>query len=157
GLVEMLLIPGLGPKKVLMLYDSLKIDSIKELEKGAQDGRILKLKGFSDKTVKNILDGISFVRKHGDRVLYSEAYPEAKKLRDLLAKVKGVKDVEIAGSLRRHLETTKDIDLVAATDAPEELMEHFVGLPDVTQVTGHGETKSSVVLKSGLRADLRAV
>lgn len=157
GLLVMLQIPGLGPKKVRAIFDTLKIESLEGLESACNDGRIAGLKNFSDKTAQNILKGIAFFKNHAERILYAEAIPQAQDLLAALKNCQAVQHIEIAGSLRRHLETTKDIDLVASSEDATTVMDYFLNLPLVDRVTNHGETKSAVILKSGMRADLRVV
>lgn len=157
GIVEMLRIPGLGPKKAKTLYDKLGIGDIGELEYACHENRLVELEGFGRKTQDNILAGIAFVKKHAEQYLYSFASEEAQKLIAPILKSKKVKRAEIAGSIRRKKEITKDIDIVAATDDPGAVMELFTTLPEVEHVVARGETKSSVVLGSGIAADLRTV
>ncbi len=157
GLIEMTRIPGLGPKKARSVYTELGIETVKELEEACNDGRLAGLKGFGEKTAKKILDGIAqlarFSGRHRLDVALAAAAPVLEKLRAL----KQVQEVETAGSLRRRKETAGDLDFVAATGKPKEVMEAFVSLDDVTAVLGKGETKSSVMLGGKLQADLRCV
>lgn len=157
GLVVMMQIPGLGPKKVRAIYDALKIDSLESLEGACRDGRIAELKGFSEKSAQNILKGIAFSQTHADRILYSDALPQAQDLFVALKRCSAIQSLELGGSLRRHLETIKDIDLVAASTHAQDVMDFFLQLPQVAEITNQGDTKSAVVLQSGMRADLRVV
>ncbi len=157
GIVEMLRIPGLGPKKAKALYEKLGIGNIGELEYACHENRLVELEGFGRKTQDNILQGIAFVKKHAELYLYQFASDEAEKLIRPILKSKKVIRASVAGSIRRRKEITKDIDIVAATDEPDAVMELFTTLPDVERVASRGETKSSVVLKSGIAADLRTV
>jgi DNA polymerase (family 10) len=106
---------------------------------------------------QKILEGIAFAKQHQGLYLFHTAYAEAVQLREWIAKEKAVIRIEIAGSLRRRKEVIKDIDIVASSKKPEALMKRFVEADGVERVTGHGETKSSVVLTSGMAADLRVV
>jgi len=157
GLMDMLRIPGLGPKKAKALYDNLGVKSIGELEYACHENRLVGLPGFGEKTQGNILQGIAFVKKHAELYLYSFAEAEAAKILGPIQKSKSVIRASIAGSIRRRKEITKDIDIVAATDDPAAVMELFTTLPDVEHVVAKGDTKSSVVLKSGIASDLRTV
>ena len=157
SLFELFRIPGLGAKRIKTLYDDLKIESLAELEKACEKGAIAELKGFGGKMQQKILEGISFAKKHHGLFLIHKASTEAARLRDWLAKDKAVIRIEIAGSLRRHKEVIKDIDIVASSKKPEALMKRFIEADGVERVTGHGDTKSSVVMKSGIAADLRVV
>lgn len=154
---EMLKVPGLGPKKARLLMTDLGIDSLDDLEAAAKGGRLADLPGFGAKTQAKILEGIEHVRKNAGRFLAHVAEAEAGALLAVLRHLDGVEQISVAGSLRRRGETSKDIDIVVATDAPAPIMEAFTTAPNVEAVTGHGETKSSVRLKSGMAADLRCV
>ncbi|GMU90968.1 MAG: DNA polymerase/3'-5' exonuclease PolX [Candidatus Hydrogenedentota bacterium] len=156
-LFEMFVIPGLGAKRIKTLYEDLKIQSLGELEYACRKGKIAGLKGFGEKMQQKILEGIAFSKKHQGLYLFHKALEEATRLREWIEKDKAVIRIEVAGSLRRRKEVVKDIDIVASSNKPETLMRRFVGAEGVERVTGHGETKSSVVLKSGMAADLRVV
>lgn len=157
GLMDMLKIPGLGPKKVKVLYDKLGITTVGELEYACIENRLLSLPGFGEKTQKKILEGIQFVKQFSGYHLYSEAYQEAVKLKEHLERTGLVIRCEIAGSLRRKKEIVKDIDIIATSHTPRELMDSFVNFQDIKNVVAKGDTKTSVILKSGINADLRVV
>ncbi len=161
--LEMLRIPGVGPKKINAIYDQLHVQSIAELEQACREDKVAKLPGFGKKTQEKILQGIAFLAQHGDRFLYPVAEQEAERIRAALATLPEIVRLEIAGSLRRRRETVKDIDMVAsvADDAGEDvrrmIMDFFTRQPSVQTITGKGDTKSSVVLESGIAMDLRVV
>ena len=159
GLMAMLRISGVGPKKVKLLYEKLKIKSVEELEAACKAGKLEKLEGFGKKTEENILAGIGALRKHSSKFLYSVAEKSAQSIYSVILKQKGIIRAEIAGSLRRKKEVIGDIDIVASAKAPTVpgIMKAFTSHSDVERVTGEGETKSSVVLKSGINCDLRVV
>jgi DNA polymerase (family 10) len=159
GVLEMLRIQGLGPKKVRILFEKEKIRSLDQLEKAAQADRLASLEGFGKKSQENILAGIQALRSRSDKHLFSTAQESALPVYDLMMKQKGVIRGEIAGSLRRRKEIIGDIDIVlSARDADRKrLMQAFVSHPDVTAVVAQGETKSSVTLASGINCDLRIV
>ncbi len=164
GLVQMLRINGLGPKKAKALFDLLDIDTIEKLQAACQNGEVAKLKGFGDKTAAKILEGVRFLGTVGNRVRFDQAYPLGVALLEQLQKLPGVIRSELCGSLRRRRETAKDIDILISSNAPQPIMDAFVSLPNVMQVTGHGPTKSSIIasLTHGketivLNADLRIV
>lgn len=157
GLLEMLNISGVGAKKVKVFWTKLDITNIGELEYACQENRIRDLPGFGQKSQDKILQGILYLKKHQGRHLYPYALVSALPLFDALKKNKKVIRVELAGSLRRKRETVKDIDIVVSTDSPKKVMDDFVILSNVDSVVAKGETKSSVVLKSGINADLRCV
>jgi DNA polymerase (family 10) len=164
GLVEMLRIPGLGPKKIKVLHDTLKISTIDELSVACGSGQVEKLKGFGAKTQQKILEGIAFLSEVGNRVRIDQALPIGQKLIEFIRKQPSVIRVELCGSLRRRRDTAKDIDILASSKNPAPVMKAFVGMPQVKQVIAQGETKSSVVVedfvldgKVVLNADLRIV
>jgi DNA polymerase (family X) len=157
GHLEMMKIPGLGPKKIHSLYVQLGIKTIGELEYACNENRLVELKGFGKKTQDNILAGIEKIKLYKERRLYAEVEGEAQSLLSLLQGNKNVIRISIAGSLRRCSETIKDIDIVASSANPLELAEYFVGLPQISKVIGTGNTKVSVTLKSGINSDLRIV
>lgn len=159
GLVEMSAIPGFGPKKIKKVFDELEIKSIAELEKAAGEDRLVKLDGFDRKTQDKILRGIEFLRRHKGRHHYHKAKEAAGPVFDAVASHPKVIRAELTGSLRRVSETVKDIDIVAGAleSDIEEILNFFTTLPEVESVTGRGQTKSSVVLKKGMNADLRVM
>lgn len=157
GLIEMLKIPGLGPKKVKAIWDELGITTIGELQYACNENRLVELPGFGPKSQENILKGIDTVKKFAGRRLLPEAMEAAEDLIEWVRKEKAIIRAEVAGSVRRSKETVKDIDIVSSSKNPKKVMEHFVKAPNVIDVISHGETKSSVRLKSGFPADLRVV
>ena len=157
SLFDLLRIPGLGAKKVRTLYETLGIATIGELEYACRENRLVDLPGFGEKTQQNILKGIAHARKGAGRTLLHEAGEMACSVFDRLKDCPQVRSLRIAGSLRRSRETVKDIDILASSDQPSAVMEYFVSLPDVAEVTGQGETKTSVRLRGGIAVDLRVV
>lgn len=157
GLEEMLAIPGLGAKKVKTLYDKLKIKTMAQLKKACEQGKLSKLEGFGSKTEKNILTGLKHLKEYSKRTLWWEAKDIIGPIIDSLKKVKGVDKVEIAGSLRRGLETVGDFDILVASSKPEPIMKWFISRDWVASVTATGKAKSSVRLKQGIQTDLRIV
>ena len=157
GMVELLQIPGVGPKKIRALNEKLGVDSIAKLQQVAQEGQIATLEGFGEKSQEKILEGIRNREKYGRRHLWIEAWEVAEPLLAGLRKLPQVKRAEHAGSLRRRMETVGDLDFLVATDDPKPVADWFVKWPDVKEVTANGETKASVRLASGIQADLRLV
>ena len=155
----MLEIPGLGPKKARKIWQELEISTVGELEYACQENRLIDLDGFGEKTQNKILEGIQFIKQYQERHLISDVMEPAIPLLDFIKNHDRVIRAELAGSLRRHYETVKDIDIVASTldDGRAEVMDDFVGRPNVADVTGKGETKSSVRLENGINVDLRLV
>jgi DNA polymerase (family 10) len=157
GLVALLRVPGLGPKKIKVLHDELKIDSLADLRKAGEAGKIAALKGFGAKTEAKILEGIRFVEATGDRILQSKA---RRLVAPIVAAVRAMPQViraEVCGSLRRRAETIGDLDILFSAVEPEPVLAAFVALPDVAHVLAHGPTKASVRLADGVQCDLRGV
>ena len=154
---ELTSVEGVGPKMVKVLYEKLGITNLKELEEAAREGKIRSLPGFGEKTEQNILQGILFLKKSGGRFLLGEVLPLAQEIEKRLKKVKGVKKISLAGSLRRRKETIGDVDILVVATKPEAVMEEFVKLPGIIKVWGKGTTKSSIRLESGIDVDLRVI
>ena len=159
GLLEMLKIPGVGPRKVKVLYDALGISTVGELEYACMENRLLELHGFGKATQEKILTGIGYYRKGMGLHLLSIALTEAGRLLSALEANGDVVRASIAGSIRRRKEVIRDIDIVASVKTKKEtpVMDFFTGLSGVQSVTAKGDTKSSVVLNIGMNADLRIV
>ena len=157
GLLELRQVAGLGGKKIKTLYEKLKIKSIAALKKACESGAVAKLKGFGEKTALNILEGIAHVEAYQKRYLWWNAMKMAEPILKSLKKLKEVKKVEIAGSLRRKLETVGDLDFLVASAQPKSVMQWFTSQPYVERVLVKGSTKSSVRLHGGMQADLRIV
>ncbi|HEY3758097.1 MAG TPA: DNA polymerase/3'-5' exonuclease PolX [Opitutaceae bacterium] len=159
GLVEMLQIPGLGPKKIRAIRDKLGIADIAALTAACQDGRVAALDGFGEKTQEKILTGIRNREAYSRRHLWWDAEETAEPILKGLREHPKVKRAESAGSLRRGLETVGDLDFLAAAPLADAaaIMDWFAGLPGVKEVTGRGETKASVRFDTGLQADLRVL
>lgn len=161
--LDMLRIQGLGPKKINVIYEQLHINSVAELEQACKEDKVAHLPGFGKKTQDNILRGIALLAQHQGRFLYPVAEDEAERIRAALVTLPAIVRLQIGGSLRRRRETVKDIDMVAsvADDAGDavkrSIMDFFTSQPSVQAITGKGETKSSVVLSSGIAMDLRVV
>ncbi|OXT09129.1 histidinol-phosphatase [Thermoanaerobacterium thermosaccharolyticum] len=157
GLIEMLKIPGLGPKKIKTLYDKLDIKTVGELEYACIENRLVELPGFGEKTQKKILEGIQFIKQFNGKHLFMDAYLEASSLKQYLMDSGLTIRCEIAGSLRRRKEIVKDIDILATCDNPEKLMDVFTKYEGIMDIVAKGETKTSIILKSGINVDLRVV
>jgi DNA polymerase (family 10) len=157
GLLEMLDIEGLGPKRVKQLYQELGIENKAELMLAAQDGRIQKLEGFGEKIENNILQRLKAGVSQEERTLRIEAQQVVEPYLAYLKKSHLIRKLAVAGSYRRKKETVGDIDLLAVGKDGEKIGQLFVDYEDVQRILNQGETKSSVVLKSGLQVDLRVV
>lgn len=157
GLVDLLGIPGLGPKKVAALYGKLRITTIEELRDAATNGKLRSLEGFGEITERNILRGIQLLEKTSGRVLLNVAYDDGIRYLDYLKKSKKIEKIDIAGSFRRMKETIGDLDILVSSKDPEMVMDHFVKYPEVAEILAKGATKSSVILNDHLQVDLRVV
>jgi len=157
GITVLMSVPGLGPKTSRVLYEKLKIRSIRDLEKAALSHKISKLPGIKQKTEENILRGIALRRKAGERMLLSHAISTAEEFVQVLKRIKEVKQIEPAGSLRRKKETVRDIDILVTSAKPEKIMDVFTGLKQVKEVLAKGPTKSSILTKEGVQVDVRVV
>jgi len=154
GLLDMLRVPGVGPRTVKLLHEELAIDSVDALRAAAADGQLRGLKGLSERTEENILAGISRLDRTDGRLLLHEADALVAGLLARLRDVRGVVRLEPAGSLRRRRATIGDLDLLAATDDPAALIAALDGLPEVERILSAGTDKSSIVLHSGPQVDL---
>lgn len=157
GLVELLEIPGVGPKKIRALHEQLGVDSIAKLAAACREGKVAELAGFGEKTQTKILEGIANREAYGRRHLWWHAWAAAEPILAGLRALPQVEQAEHAGSLRRRMETVGDLDFLVATRDPQPVADWFVRWPGVKEITAHGETKASVRLESGLQADLRLV
>ena len=161
--LEMLRIPGVGPKKINAIYNQLHITSIADLIEAINENKVAALPGFGKKTQDKILQGIDFLNQHAGRFLYPVAEHEASLIFTVLKSIPEIVRLQVGGSLRRRRETIGDIDMVASVadstgdDDRRKIMDIFTSQPSVAAVTGKGETKSSVVLSNGMNMDLRVV
>jgi DNA polymerase (family 10) len=159
GALDLVQVPGLGPRKAVTLIRELDIVSIDDLERAAREGKLRDLKGFGERTEQAVLEGIAKVRaRQAARKPLWETRPLAEQLLERVRAVPGVTRAEIAGSVRRYAETNGDVDIVAAVKGPAEpVMEAFASAPGVAELLARGGTKCSVRLRDGLQADLRVV
>jgi DNA polymerase (family 10) len=157
GLVEMLKIPGLGPKKIAALARELDVTSIGALEKACREGKVAGLDGFGEKTQEKIIAGIRNREAYSLRHLWWNANQTAEPILAGLRALPQVSRAENAGSLRRGLETVGDLDFIVAAEDVAPVVEWFTKQAGVREVTAKGDTKASVRLESGLQADLRIV
>jgi DNA polymerase (family 10) len=157
GLLDWLRIPGLGPKKARAIHVALGISTLAELEAACRGDRIRELPGFGDTSQRKILEGIGRLRQHVGRFLQPVVQKEARRLLEAVVSAPGVRRAEVAGSVRRRCETSKDIDIVAAAEDAGPVMTAFAAVAGVVEVTGKGTTKCSVRLAAGPAADLRVV
>jgi len=157
GVLDLLHIPGLGPKKAKLFFDKLKIKNIDELEYAIKSGKLKGIPGIQKKTEDNILQGIEFTKRGTERRPLGKVLPLAE---DIMRRIKDdapVDRIEVAGSIRRWKETVKDIDILTTSKHPEKVMDVFVKNPHVSRVLAQGPTKSSIITEDGVQVDLRVV
>lgn len=157
GVLELVAVPGLGPKRARAAFHALGVASLEDLEKAAVSGRLAEVPGFGAKTARTILANLARVRSYTGQWLAAEAWPLAGRLLAALRDDPDVAQAEIAGGLRRAMETVHDIDLVAASADPARVLERFAGLPAVAAVSARGDTEATVRLAGGIPAELRVV
>ena len=150
-------VSGMGPKRIKLLYEQLGVKNLNDLKKAAQQHKIRDISGLGEKVEADILKGIGFAETKTSRFLLGYVMPLAEEIKTQLEKLNEVNKVEIAGSYRRRKETIGDIDILAVSSKPQNVMNYFVHMKEVSSVLAHGQTKSSVRLHNGLQIDLRVV
>ena len=157
SLIELTAIPNLGPKKIKILYDELRITNAGELEYACKENRLVTLSGFGEKTQKKILKGIEFIKMHKGEFLYGDIFGISEVIRDRFKTIVKQEFVEICGSIRRKREVVKNVDILVCGEDRERLSSFFVSMPEIEEVTLKGDTKISCRLITGIEADLRMV
>jgi DNA polymerase (family 10) len=158
GLTDLMKVPGLGPKRVAVLYKQLDITTLDDLVQAAEQGRIHALEGFGQKTEQRILEEAAKLQQRpAKRIRLVVAEQIVGPLVEYLQQTPGVNDIVVAGSYRRQKETVGDLDVLATCRKNSRIMDRFVGYEDVTQIVARGETRSTVILRSGVQVDLRVV
>jgi DNA polymerase (family X) len=164
GLLKMLKLRNVGPKKVKLIYENLEITTLKELEHAAKIGALRELPGMGEKSEKDILNSIENADKYAERVLMPIALNQADAIIKYMKTINCISKIQYAGSLRRHRETVGDIDILICTSKKdhtekniEKIMGHFTGYEYMDEILANGKTKSSIVLDSGIQVDLRIV
>ena len=157
GLADLMGVPGVGPKTAKLLHDRLKVTDLGQLETLARAGKLRGLPGIQAKTEQNLLKGIALVRRGQARMPLGRALPLAEEIANALARVRGVKRVEPAGSVRRRKETVGDLDILVTSTDPARVMDAFVRLPQVAEILEQGPTKASARHREGIQVDLRVV
>ncbi len=157
GLFELLKIQGLGPKRISTLYNKLGICNIEQLKQACNEGKLLELAGFGRKTQAAVIKSIDDLDKYSNRYLYYQASEISDLIIKLLDENEYVIRCSIAGSLRRKKEIIKDIDIIASSEKPDDVMGFFTSLPMVTNIINRGETKTSVIMDEKIQVDLRVV
>ena len=157
GVVDILRINGVGPKKAKLFWQELNITTVTELEAAAREGKLRDLSGMGAKSEQKIIEGIEALARQTGRQPLGDALPAAQKILDYVMTLPGVVEGAIAGSIRRGRPTIGDVDLLVASDEAAPIMDAFVTMESVARVLGHGPTKSSVELHNGLQVDLRVL
>ena len=157
GVVEMMHVPGLGPKTAGLFWKKAEVKSIADLQTAIEEGRLVGLPGIGEKKVENIKKGLATYLAGQSRILLGKALPIAEEIAVLLGKLKGVHEAIAAGSLRRRRETIGDIDILVSSTRGKEIVDAFVALPMVREVLAAGETKGSARVEGGFQIDVRVV
>lgn len=156
-LSQLMTLEGLGPKRVKLLYDTLNIKSIQDLETALQNNTLSKIKGFGEKISQKIKQSIQYQSEYAHRYSLIEAMPIAERLITFLKKIPGIDKVEVAGSFRRRKETVGDLDVVISAKNPAQIIKKFVQYDEIREILAEGTTRSSVKLSSGIQVDIRAI
>ncbi|MCD6412860.1 MAG: DNA polymerase/3'-5' exonuclease PolX [Elusimicrobia bacterium] len=157
GLLKMLAVPGLGPKKIRILFEKLNIRDIRGLEIAVRRGDVAKLPGFGEKTAENIMRGVEFLSRSAGRFLVVKAKEIVDDFGRWLTKNKGCENWAVCGSYRRGCETIGDLDILALSKNPEKLIKEFTERKYVAKVSARGKTKGSVITVDNIQVDLRVV
>jgi len=156
-LANLMKIPGLGAKRINKLNQILKISTISQLEKAAKAHKIAKIEGFGIKSEQDILEAIELAKQEKGRIPLSEAESAADAIIRQLKKLKAIEKIETAGSVRRKKAFVRDLDILASSNQPEKVIEVFTKLPNIKKVLNKGTTKATIILKSGIQADIRVL
>jgi DNA polymerase (family 10) len=157
GVVELLEVPGIGPKTAKLLYEREGVTTLARLERLAASGKLRGIRGIQARTERNILRGIALVRGGQARMPLGRALPLARELVRALEEMRCVKTVTLAGSLRRMKETVGDIDLLVTSAEPAAVIKAFTGLRQAAEVVERGTTKAAIRHRDGIQVDLRVV
>ncbi len=157
GVLQMMHVGGLGPRRAAQLFRERKIDSLAKLEQAAKKGQLKTLEGFGEKLEATILKNVQLAEQGQQRWIVTAARAVAERLLAEMKKVPGVMQAEIAGSARRWRETVGDIDIIVSSKAPQKAIDHFLKISNSTRVIASGPTKASVVLPNGIQCDLRVM
>jgi DNA polymerase (family 10) len=157
GMRELLRIPGLGPKKAILVYNELGVTSLAELAAAAEANKLRGIKGLGAKTEENLLRGIRNYREQEERIPVDQAVDAAERIIATLTESCDLDEITFAGSLRRMRETIGDLDILVAASDPEQIMDAFTSMSRVDRVLAKGSTKTTIVTHRGLQVDLRVV
>lgn len=156
-LEALLAVEGLGPKKIKLFYKRLGVKNLKQLERAAKQHKLRKLPGMGEKSEKQILESIEFVKSRGKRTLLGYVLPVAAEIEEKMGSFEAVERAELAGSIRRMKETIGDVDVLVVTKHPKKVVDYFTGLKNVSKVVAKGPARSTVRLREGIECDLRVV
>lgn len=157
SVLDLLRVPGMGPKKAAVLYNELDVQSLEDLAEACRNDKVKNLKGFGAKTQQAILDGIQIAAAANERIYWATADELVQRLRAHLKKCEAIQELEFAGSYRRGKETVGDLDVLVVSQAGPEVMDHFGEFTEIASVTVRGDTKMSVRTKKAFQIDLRVV
>ncbi|MCA9101466.1 MAG: DNA polymerase/3'-5' exonuclease PolX [Planctomycetales bacterium] len=157
SLIQLMRVPGLGPKKAAALHKELGIENLHDLRAACENEQVRSLKGFGAKTEATILEGLDLAEAAGERMYWAHADEIVQALREHLEPCEAIQRLEFAGSYRRGRETVRDLDVLVVADEPDAVMDCLAEFPAVDTVTGRGDTKMSVRLADGVQVDLRVV
>ncbi len=155
--LDLLRIPGLGPKKAAALFNQLGITTLEELRAACEAGKVRELDGFAAKTERTILAGIDLAAAAGKRIFWSEADELVARLREYLMKCPAIEQLEFAGSYRRGKETVGDLDILVTSQDPDRVMSWLAGFSGIESEIARGETKMSVRVGDSFQIDMRVV
>jgi DNA polymerase (family 10) len=157
NLEEIIPVEGIGPKRAKILYEKLGIKNLDELEKAVRAHKIANLFGFGEKSEKNILEGIEFLKRSKGRFLLGEIFPRVEETEEKLKSLKEVEKIDVAGSVRRKKETIGDVDFLVISRKPQIVMDFFTSLPGIIKIWSKGTTKASVRMEEGFDTDVRVL
>jgi DNA polymerase (family X) len=157
GVLEMLNVFEVGPRKAKLFYEELGIDNVEKLEEAAREHKLQNLPGMGKKAEENILRGIELYNKREKRALLGVALPIAEEIMNQLKSLDEINQIDIAGSLRRRKDTIGDIDILATSKQPDKVMKKFIHLPEVKEILAEGLTKSAILTQQNIHVDLRVV
>ncbi len=157
GIEELMQIQGLGPRKIMQLYQELHISNLEDLENAVKEGKVKDLKGFGEKSEKKILQGIEMYKEAQKRFLLGEILPISREIMDKLKSLKDVQKIEVAGSIRRKKETIGDIDILVISENPDNVMDAFTSLSEIKRIVSKGKSRSTIIIENNLQIDLRIV
>lgn len=157
GLIELMAIPGLGPKTLALLYKRCRVKDLESLKQAIEKGKLARLPGFRKKKIENLERGIDLWLASKQRMLLGVALPLAEDLLESLGKIPLVERADVAGSIRRRRETIGDMDVLIISPDSRQALEQAVKIPSVKQVLALGDTRATVIIEGGIQVDIRAV